>query len=107
MVVPARPVHVAVLQLLRGRLAHVDDPEATMYGLSLPGDLDKRTLAADDRDGLCWIYPEGRLSPSAPRIPGGNLMGGCAAAPRPSNAAPVGLLSLALLLLRRRRAARR
>lgn len=87
-------------------LAHVEDPEATMFAMSLPGDLDKRTLATDDRDGLCFVYPEGRLSPSAPRLPGGELMGGCATA---RAGAGGGALAgpLMLALLRRRRAARR
>ncbi|MEZ4336652.1 MAG: matrixin family metalloprotease [Sandaracinaceae bacterium] len=84
-------------------LAHVPDPEATMYAMSLPGDLDKRTLSADDRDGLCWVYPEGRLTPSAPRIPGSGITGGCAVGATPSGAAlAVSLLGLAWLLRRRR-----
>lgn len=88
-------------------LAHVDDPEATMFAMSLPGDLDKRTLSADDRDGLCWVYPEGRLTPSAPRIPGSGVTSGCAIGRARSGAALAVLLSGLAWLLRRRRAGRR
>ncbi len=86
-------------------LAHVDDPEATMFAMSLPGDLDKRTLATDDRDGLCFVYPEGRLTPSAPRLPGGELMSGCAT--RPARGGLAALLAPVMLALRRRRRAAR
>jgi len=37
-------------------LDHSKDPEATMYYSAQPGDLSKRTLAADDITGLCFIY---------------------------------------------------
>ncbi|MBX3272675.1 MAG: matrixin family metalloprotease [Sandaracinaceae bacterium] len=89
-------------------LAHVEDPEATMYSLSLPGDLAKRTLSEDDRDGLCFIYPEGRLTPAAVRRPGTELSSGCAAAaPGARPLAPLALLFTSLAIARRRRAAPR
>jgi hypothetical protein len=38
-------------------LAHVGDQTATMYSRSTIGQQAMRTLAADDQDGLCDIYP--------------------------------------------------
>lgn len=88
-------------------LAHTADPATTMYPESDPGDLSKRTLAEDDVAGLCFIYPEGLLTPGAPDIPGRPLTS-CAAAPA-GVIGGIGLLPLALawLSLRRRRAAHR
>jgi Matrixin len=63
-------------------------PEATMAPTAAPGDTDKRTLAADDIEGVCTIYPVSKA--------GG---GGC-------SAGGGGVLSLAgvgLLLWRRRK----
>lgn len=37
-------------------LAHSADPEATMFGDALAGEIKKRTLRRDDIDGLCTIY---------------------------------------------------
>ena len=93
-------------------LAHVPDPDATMFASSALGELDKRTLSVDDVAGLCTVYPEGRLTPGAPILDGRDLMGGCAVRTRQSEArrseAPPLLLALSLCLLaRRRRAARR
>lgn len=68
-------------------LAHTPDPEATMFGTTTPGDLAKRSLAADDIAGLCFIYPEGLLTPAAPNIPGEPLTGGCAVSSKRSGSA--------------------
>ena len=38
-------------------LAHSDVPEATMYASSPPGEIEKRTLHADDLDGASFLYP--------------------------------------------------
>lgn len=38
-------------------LAHSEDTSATMWRESSDGDLDKRSLARDDVDGICDIYP--------------------------------------------------
>jgi len=58
--------------------------EATMYPSSEAGDVSKRTLSQDDRDGLCAIYPLG----TNPVTCGGGSgsSGGCAVAPAPAAA---------------------
>ncbi len=38
-------------------LDHSPDPNATMYAEAPPGDTAKRTLAPDDINGLCFVYP--------------------------------------------------
>ena len=40
-------------------LAHSLDPAATMYAYANPGDIDKRTLHADDIQAIADIYPKG------------------------------------------------
>lgn len=89
-------------------LGHVSDPEATMYGQSDPGDLEKRSLSDDDAAGLCFTYPAGLASPGAPYVRSPPLTG-CAATirGRPSVPATAGWLALTLWWLRRRRAGRR
>ncbi len=91
-------------------LAHVDDPEATMYARSESGELAKRDLAEDDVAGLCFIYPAGVASPGAPYLPGRPLSSGCHVARRAPRAS-FHPLALALVLmvgaLRRTRRARR
>jgi hypothetical protein len=90
-------------------LAHVPDAEATMYGESAPGDLDKRSLAEDDVAGLCSVYPDGARTPGAPVYSGTPLTSGCVVRGAPGRPAPIGILAvgLGLLILRRRRGARR
>jgi hypothetical protein len=89
-------------------LAHVADPEATMYAQSDPGDLDKRTLAEDDLGALCFIYPTRLRSPGAPYVPGEGL-NGCAASRAPASKLPALVLFVlgALSTIRRRRGALR
>jgi len=53
--------------------------ESTMYPSSEAGDLTKRTLSQDDRDGLCAIYPLGQ-NPKTCGV-GSTSSGGCAVAP--------------------------
>jgi hypothetical protein len=40
-------------------LAHSGDTRATMFARYEPGSTTKRNLAADDREGICTIYPPG------------------------------------------------
>jgi len=44
-------------------LAHVSDPEATMYADSPEGETEKRSLGTDDIDGVCFVYPAGAPTP--------------------------------------------
>jgi MYXO-CTERM domain-containing protein len=82
-------------------LAHVSDPDATMYAESAPGDLEKRSLAQDDIDGLCFVYPDRVLTPDAPPFHG-HALTGCSAAPA-RDGAPAWILVAGALALRRRR----
>lgn len=38
-------------------LDHPDDPDSTMFPTAVEGEIHKRTLAADDIQGICKIYP--------------------------------------------------
>ncbi len=65
-------------------LAHTpDDAFATMYASASPTETIKRTLAADDREGLCAIYPPGSLPDACDPSPRGGLDLSC----RPSGCA--------------------
>lgn len=44
-------------------LDHTDDPEATMFGGTEPGEFTKRDLGADDLDAVCYMYPAGDDTP--------------------------------------------
>jgi hypothetical protein len=69
----------------------------TMYPNADPGTVDKRTLAPDDQQGVCDIYPA--ANPIACMAPAGGGGGcGCAAAGRPAAEAGLGLLAGAALL---------
>jgi hypothetical protein len=79
--------------------------ETTMFPSANPGDLEKRTLAADDLLGLCEIYPkaEDPMMCVAPKeTEPGCGGGGCAMTGAPGTAAGLGA-ALALLLLGARR----
>jgi MYXO-CTERM domain-containing protein len=82
--------------------------EATMYPTAPQGDLQKRTLAQDDLNGLCAIYPS-EQDPKVCAPPWVQEEGcGCATAGRTPAAAVGALAALALATLaRRRRASRR
>lgn len=89
--------------------AHSTDPEATMFGVSDAGETRKRTLAADDMEALCTVYPFGEESPGAvgEHRAGLTSASGCSIASAPG-AGPggwIGLLAAIPLLLwcRRRR----
>lgn len=87
-------------------LAHSpDDPFATMYASASPEETSKRSLAADDIEGLCAIYPPGSLPERCDPAPRGGLdlscsEGGCqCSAPgqrRGTSGWALGLLALAL-----------
>ncbi|HSY41999.1 MAG TPA: MYXO-CTERM sorting domain-containing protein, partial [Polyangia bacterium] len=85
--------------------ASADVKATTMFPSAQPGDTQKRTLAPDDVNAVCTIYP----ADDPPPPPGTGVNGGCtgcAAAGRPGDAgapATFGLLA-AVLIARRRRA---
>lgn len=100
-------------------IAHSNVAMATMVATSRPGEIQKRTLAPDDIEALCTIYPEGSLPDACDPTPRGGLKltcgpeedddCGCRAAGKPNGRASgvlgigalVGLL--AALRMRRRR----
>jgi hypothetical protein len=80
--------------------------EATMFFMSNPGDLDKRTLAADDVAGLCGVYPVAK-DPKTCTPPDGMIHVhlkksgcGCDVAPTPGR---LDVVLVALVLAARRR----
>ncbi len=76
-------------------LAHNSLPESVMYPSSHPGEISKRAFAADDREGLKFLY--GAKEPGLPVEP----TQGCSA----TTAAPAALaMMMVVVLLRRRRA---
>lgn len=62
-------------------IGHSDDTGATMYGRAPRGETSKRTLAQDDIDALCAIYPPGSdaLSSRCDHTPSGGLQLDCSA----------------------------
>lgn len=114
----------------------IDDPDdpciqATMFAVADRASINKRTLAPDDIDAVCTIYPPGNLEQGCDWTPKGGLQldcetdedgkaiacsdetcttggnGGCSATNSPSDAPWGGLVAalLALTVWRRRRAA--
>jgi MYXO-CTERM domain-containing protein len=82
-------------------LAHVIEPAATMFAsYTGGGNIDRRTLEANDRQGICTIYPPGRLDV----LSGSGC--GCRTAGTGDSLTPFGLATAAIMLsaLRRRRA---
>ena len=78
--------------------------QTTMFPSATPGDTQKRTLAPDDVDGLCTIYPVGNPPPP----PGTNVSGGCDDQGCATGGDPTGRLAsltvvAALAMARRRR----
>lgn len=67
-------------------IAHSDDVTATMYKEAGRGEIDKRTLAQDDIDALCTIYPPGSLLGECDPTPIGGLQLDCSSA-QPGNRA--------------------
>lgn len=89
-------------------LDHPPVPEATMYASTDAGETSKRSLAQDDIDGLCTIYPTGKPptlggpDEHVTLLPTGNTTEGCSHA----GALPTALAALGLAgarLHRRRR----
>lgn len=58
-------------------IAHSDDTEATMYKEAPRGEVSKKTLAQDDINALCAIYPPGSLQGSCDPTPRGGLQLDC------------------------------
>jgi hypothetical protein len=92
--------------------------EATMFNAVMMGDVERRTLAQDDTDGVCAIYPARAAADCTVRdetdptveVPGANdKSGGCSvsSAHRPATAGLWLLVVPALIVLRRRFSARR
>ncbi len=54
-------------------LAHSDVRASTMFGSAIRGEVLKRTLDADDEEGLCSIYPPGTLDAACDFAPRGGL----------------------------------
>jgi uncharacterized protein (TIGR03382 family) len=84
------------------------DPNATMAPNALEGETSKRSLGADDVEGVCSIYPAGQATSSTagclgdttpPQTPQSGGGGGCSTA----GTGGAVLAAAALLLLRRRR----
>lgn len=89
-------------------LAHSEDANATMFFSADPGDVDKRTLAADDIAGFCDIYGltmEEREAREQERMAAASSSGGCSAGPdgQDSTTAPWWLAGLAFVRFCRRR----
>jgi hypothetical protein len=87
-------------------VAPADVQNTTMYPSAMPGDTQKRTLAPDDQNGLCTIYPIDHPPPG----PNEQLRGrfaGCslAGSPRSPIGAAVVVGAAAILIGRRRRRA--
>ena len=95
-------------------LDHTRVREATMYESAPPGETQKRTLAQDDVDGLCDIYPAGEetwiCAPAQPLARCGEGSGSAGARTAGCSSGGAGLSPLGMLaawLWRRRVGARR
>lgn len=99
-------------------IAHTEDIhiDATMFQSAPPGERSKRSLEEDDETALCAIYPPGTLPEACDNTPRGGLAldcqahnCGCATPGLPSASGPLGVGSLAGLLVmvwaRRKRSA--
>jgi MYXO-CTERM domain-containing protein len=60
-------------------LGHTPDASATMFPSAGAGETSKRTLAQDDIDGICAIYPIGAPPVTCGDVPQGNSGCGCGA----------------------------
>jgi hypothetical protein len=58
-------------------IGHSDIEEATMFAETTRTSVDKRTLAQDDIDAVCAIYPPGSLDASCDATPIGGLLLNC------------------------------
>jgi hypothetical protein len=87
--------------------AHVADADATMYGESPPGELDKRDLGGDDIAAICTVYPAMAPSPGGTGTRTSGLVGAttCSAALHRADEDPAvtAMIVAAALVLRRAR----
>lgn len=89
-------------------LDHVPDhPEACMYPNSAPGEVTKRTLAADDIQGICAVYPRGAATVKGSGACAPTDSGGGCGSLRDQTGPGAALGSVLLLLLQIRRRSRR
>jgi hypothetical protein len=80
--VPFEPVDNLGVRVPLCGSATAEQKAATMFPEANPGDLSKRSLSADDRLGVCSIYPAG----TTPMHCGlGESSGGCALAAAPTD----------------------
>lgn len=79
-----------------GLMHNMSDERTVMFPSAAPGETSKRTLAADDIAGLVELYGKYEPQPE-PLLPGV----GCSASP---SSAPIGFMTLMVLLALRRRA---
>jgi hypothetical protein len=84
-------------------IASADVVATTMFPSANPGDIEKRTLSADDQNGVCTIY-----NVNDPPPPPTDFNGGCVRCATAGGGvdlgAPLALGPLAALMLVRRRA---
>ena len=73
----------------------------TMNPTMLPGETSKRVLTADDKNGVCTIYPAGAPTVTCSGTPEPAKSGGCSTGGGGTGA--MGLLAIGALLFRRRR----
>jgi hypothetical protein len=83
-------------------LDHSGNALAVMYPTAEPGETSKRTLTADDSEGVCTVYPDGQATPNCD---GSTPDGGCKCGSSRGSALGSLLLLAALGLARRRRTA--
>jgi MYXO-CTERM domain-containing protein len=84
-------------------LAHSADRESTMWCDAVPGDLQKRTLAADDEAGLCAIYGSRAVFIDPVSEPTAKTSSGGCAVDTGAQSSAWSVLGLALLWRRRKR----
>ena len=58
-------------------IGHSNVEEATMFAVAMRTSVEKRTLAQDDRDAVCAVYPPGDLTESCNAVPEGGLQLNC------------------------------
>jgi hypothetical protein len=89
-------------------LAHSDDEESTMWCDAAPGDIDKRSLGADDVAGICAVYGPNAVPGPEPvrrKTSSSGILCSTAQAPRQNTTMGAVLLALCSVLVFRRRAA--
>lgn len=66
-------------------LAHATSPSATMYASYKPGTTALRTLAQDDIDGICSIYPDAATRIVSPEVSSNQTVAAGSCDPNPRN----------------------